>query len=303
MTKKKYVLVTPAQNEEEFIETTIKSIVSQTILPLKWVIVSDGSTDRTDEIVNEYSVKFDFIEFLRIDSSEKRNFSSKVNAIQAGYAKLNDIEHHYFGNLDADMALESDYYERMLNKFELDSDLGIAGGKIFDLIDGQPVEDISSSDSVGGQIQLFRRQCFQDVGSFLPLKMGGEDTIAEVMARMHGWKVQSFSDIAVFHHRPTGTAQDKILVAKFRLGIREYLYGTHPLFEVIKCIFRVIERPHILGSILRACGYLWASLSMKRRHIPEEVIQFLRHEQMHKLISFLKKNTLVTLRKKSMVDS
>jgi cellulose synthase/poly-beta-1,6-N-acetylglucosamine synthase-like glycosyltransferase len=296
MKNNKYVLVTAAQNEEDFIETTIRSVISQTILPLKWVIVSDGSTDRTDEIVNEYFAKFDFIEFIRIDSSEMRNFRSKVNAIEAGYAKMNDIDYDYFGNLDADMALEPGYYETILKKFKMDSDLGIAGGKIFDQIDDKPVEDISSPDSVGGQIQLFRRQCFNDVGGFLPLKMGGEDTIAEVMARMHGWKVQTFPDIRALHHRQTGTAQTSIYRARWHLGIQEYLYGSHPLFEFAKCIHRFKEKPYVLGSVLRFWGYLWAFSRAKREHIPPEVIRYLHREQIHKLLAFFKlKNSVKQL--------
>jgi glycosyltransferase involved in cell wall biosynthesis len=289
MSDRKYVLITPARNEEDYIEETIRSVISQTILPQKWVIVSDGSSDGTDEIVRKYLCKFDFVTLLALKSSENRNFGSKVRAIHDGLAKLEGVKYDYIGNLDGDISFQPDYYEKIISKFENNQRLGIAGGKIYDLDKATPREDISSLDSVGGQIQLFHRRCFEEIGGFLPLKMGGEDTIAEVMARMHGWKVQSFSDIAVFHLRPTGTAQDKILVAKFRIGIREYLYGTHPLFEIIKCIYRVIERPYILCSILRACGYFWASLFMKRRHIPKEVMQFLRQEQMHKLISFSKK--------------
>jgi glycosyltransferase involved in cell wall biosynthesis len=287
--KPKYVLVTSARNEEQFIETSIKSVISQTILPLKWVIVSDGSTDRTVEIVNEYSLKFDFIKPVPLDSINSRNFASKVKAIKAGLAKIKNEQYDFIGNLDADTELQNDYYEKIMKKFMQIPELGVAGGKIYELVDGKLIEDFSSSDSVGGIVQFFRKECYKQIGGYLPLRMGGEDTIAEVMSRMYGWKVKKFSDLAVIHCRPTGSAQDNKLVASFKLGLREFLYGTLPLFEVLKCARRVVVRPYVLGSILRFYGYIWGSLFEKRQHLPKEVIQFIRDEQKQKIISLNKK--------------
>jgi glycosyltransferase involved in cell wall biosynthesis len=289
MPNKKYVLITPARDEEDFIETTIKSIISQSILPQKWIIVNDGSTDKTNEIIAKYSKQYDFIESVYLSDSLKRDFSSKVNAISAGLSKMLDIEYNFLGNLDADITLNSNYYEKIIHKFEQDNNLGIAGGKIFDVIDGKAIEDISRIDSVGGQVQFFRRKCFEDVGGYLPLEMGGEDSIAEVMARMRGWKVQTFPDVTVLHNRRTGTAQTSIYVARFRHGMQEYLYGTHPLFEIAKCVYRIKERPYVIGSLLRACGYFWAFLRMERKYIPEEVVRYVQREQMVKLTGIFRR--------------
>jgi glycosyltransferase involved in cell wall biosynthesis len=290
MINSKYALVTAARNEEEWIETTIKSIVSQTILPLKWVIVSDGSSDRTEEIVNEYSLRYDFIELIRLNSTSRRNFASKVIAIKAGLKKLINVEYEFLGNLDADVKLDNNYFEQVIKKFLLDSDLGIAGGKIYESVYGKLIEEISSQDSVAGMIQFFRRECYEQIGGYLPLAMGGEDTIAEVMSRMHGWKVRKFLDLTAIHCRPTGINQGNAFAARFNLGIRESLYGTIPLFEVLKCIHRVVERPYVLGSILRLYGYIWGFLFDRRQqHIPEEVIQFYKKEQKQKIISLFKK--------------
>lgn len=289
MDNKKYVLITPARDEEEFIETTIKSVIFQTILPQKWIIVSDGSTDGTNDILKKYSEKYSFIEPVYLSSSSARNFSSKVNAISIGLSKLTNIKYNFIGNLDADISLDSNYYEKMMHKFEQDSSLGVAGGKIFDVIDGKAIENISRLDSVGGQIQLFRRKCFEDVGGYLPLELGGEDTLAEVMARMHGWKVETFLDIKVLHNREYGTAQSSIYGARFRHGMQEYLYGSHPLFEIAKCVYRLKERPRIVGSLLRACGYFWAFLRMERKYIPEEVVRYLQREQMLKLVGIFRR--------------
>jgi glycosyltransferase involved in cell wall biosynthesis len=258
-------------------------------VPEKWVIISDGSTDNTNVIIEKYSKQYEFIEGVYLFDSFRRNFSSKVSAISVGLSKLIDVEFNFLGNLDADITLDPNYYEQIMYKFEQDNNLGIAGGKIFDVIDDKPIEDVASIDSVGGQIQLFRRKCFEDVGGFLPLEMGGEDTVAEVMARMRGWKVQTFPEVTVLHNRRTGTAQTGIYVARFRHGMKEYLYGSHPLFEIAKCVYRLKERPWGVGSLLRGCGYFWAFLSRERDHIPDEVLQYLRQEQMHKLRSIFQR--------------
>ena len=118
MFKKPYVLITAARNEEAYIEKTINSVISQTILPRKWVIVSDGSTDRTDQIVNKYAAKHDFIQLVHISGSTQRNFRSKVNAINIGYERLKHIEYEFIGILDADVSFKSDYFESILREFQ-----------------------------------------------------------------------------------------------------------------------------------------------------------------------------------------
>jgi glycosyltransferase involved in cell wall biosynthesis len=285
MDNKKYVLITPARDEEDFIETTIKSIILQKLLPQKWVIISDGSTDKTNQIIKKYSEKYEFIEGVYISDSLKRNFSSKVNAISVGLSKMIEVEYNFLGNLDADIALEESYYEKIIKKFIEHPELGLACGKIYDVIDGKIGQYFSYFSNVPGAAQVFRRKCFEDIGGYLPLEMGGEDTVAEVMARMHGWKVETFSDITVLHNRRTGTAQSGIYGARFRLGMQEYLYGSHPLFEIAKCVYRIKEKPYVIGSFLRACGYFLAFLYRERDHIPNEVLQYLRQEQMNKLRS------------------
>ena len=115
--EKSYVIVTPARNEENYIEKTIKSVASQSLLPKKWIIVSDGSTDRTDIIVNEYSNKYDFIHLLRAEDDNKRNFGSKIMAFRAGVKQLTNLEYDFIGNLDADVSFYFNYYENLLQKF------------------------------------------------------------------------------------------------------------------------------------------------------------------------------------------
>lgn len=288
----RYVLVTAARNEEAYIEKTITSVIAQSILPQKWVIVSDGSTDRTDQIVKRYEGAHDFIELVHREGHVGRSFASKVYAIREGLARLNRTKYAFLGNLDADVSFEPSYYERVLGEFREDPKLGIAGGILFEPCHGKWVaQRTSTSWSVSGPIQMFRRQCYEDIGGFVALRDGGEDAVAEVMARMSGWKVKAFANIAVRHHRNTGTATGSILWARFRRGKMERRIGYHPLFEIAKCGSRVLESPYVIGSFCELGGYCWDFLRRDHWEVPTNVVRFLRHEQIQRMYTVLSKKT------------
>lgn len=279
MKKQKYVLITAAHNEEAHIEKTIKSVISQTILPIKWVIVSDRSTDETDEIIARYATQYDFIYMLRISGHNQRDVGLKVNAFNAGYAQLKGIDYEFLGNLDADISLPSHYYEFLFEKFYQSPKLVLAGGKIFDFYNGKWKEWIARSDSVGGPVQMFRRDFFEDMGGYVMILGGGEDAVAEFKARRFGLEVKSFSEIKAFHHRPMGTEGRSIWRARFLQGVRDYLIGYHPLFEIAKCVRRVTERPYVSGSLFWLSGYFWAVLRKHKRTLPFGLIEYIRREQ------------------------
>jgi len=284
MSAGKYVLITPARNEEAFIERTLQAVIAQTVLPKKWIIVSDGSTDRTDEIVSHYVAKYDFIQLVRITGHNQRTFSSKVNAFNAGYHPLRNMEYDYIGILDADVSFGPSYYEMILKKFLDNKKLGIAGGIRYDLCNGKFERVLCARNSVGGPFQLFRRKCYEDIGGFTPLAIGGEDAVAEIMARMHGWQVQSFPEIKVFHYRWTGTATGSVLVTKFREGIKNYLLGYHPLFQMVRSIYRVKEKPYGLSGLLLLSGYVWAFSQRYERAVSKDLVRYLRREQVATLM-------------------
>jgi glycosyltransferase involved in cell wall biosynthesis len=283
MMDKSYVLVTAARNEEAFIEKTIQSVICQSVLPQKWVIVSDGSTDRTDEIVRKYTVKYDFIQLVCVRTCSNRNFASKVNAINAGYKQVKNTEYDYLGILDADVSFEVSYYESVLAKFNQNIKLGIAGGIIIDVCDGKFNKKYTSPESVSGAIQLFRRQCYEQIGGYIPLEDGGVDAVAEVMARMKGWQTRAFSELKVFHYRRMGTKGRNIYSVRFRQGREDYLLGYHPLFELAKCLLRIKEKPYFVGSLLWIWGYYWPWLSKIKREIPDDIVRYLRQEQLRRL--------------------
>jgi len=288
MSNSNYVLITAARNEEAYIGATIKSVLLQTILPKKWVIVSDGSTDRTDEIIKQHLEHSNFIEFVRRDPSNYQNsdFASKVFAINAGYVRLKNDTYDYIGHLDADITFEPNYYELVLNIFKQNPFLGIAGGFIFEPTHGRfKSRSHNTVRSVAGGIQLFRRECYKAVGGFIPLKRGGEDWYAEVIARMKGWEVKSFPELHVFHHK-LGILVRGAIKESLRQGAVDYSLGSHPLFEFFKCIRRVDEKPYLIGTFIRMCGFIWPYLSKQQRLVSIEFIGYLRDEQLTLLKSF-----------------
>ena len=284
MVNKSYVLITPARNEEAHIEETIRSVIEQTLLPLEWVIVSDGSTDRTDEIVDSYASKIDFIKFVKASNEQKRNFGSKVNAFRAGYGKLETQDYTYIGNLDADITFGKNYFESLLKRFEENQKLGLGGGIICELVDGEFKKQRISTNSVAGAVQLFRRTCYEDIGGYIPLKFGGIDAAAEIMARMKGWQVRTFPEYEIQHHRNVGTANvSKFKSLAFRRGITNYVLGYHPLFQLLISIRNITVKPYILYGILSLTGYFWAFYKKYKRPYSDEIIKFLRTEQLERI--------------------
>jgi len=199
MHRKKYVLITAARNEEAYIEKTIQSVVSQTILPKRWVIVSDGSTDRTDEIVSQYLAGNPWIELLRrMPEHRDRHFAAKVHCFNAGYARVKDVKYDVIGNLDADISFEEDYFEFLLNKFAENPRLGVAGTPFVE--DSGQVYNykFTNIEHVSGACQLFRHECFEAIGGYIPIKGGGIDWVAVTTARMKGWKTKTFTEKNLF---------------------------------------------------------------------------------------------------------
>jgi len=283
----KYALVTAARNEEATLPGTIEAVVSQTILPVRWIIVSDCSSDLTDEIVTAYLDRYKFMTLVRRSNSNQRSFSSKVEAFNMGLERLADTDYDFIGNLDADITFSSNYYQDILQNFVQDENLGIAGGMRYDKSKGGFEKVNMSRSSVGGGAQVIRRKCFEETGGFVPIKIGGEDALVEIKARMHGWRVEHFPEIKLFHHRPTGTAGYGSLKAKWRFGIRDYFLAYHPLFEIARCFRRANEQPYLLGSLVSFCGYLSGFVRKSVSPVPEEVVKYLRREQMERLRALL----------------
>lgn len=290
-----YVLVTPARNEEAFIELTIRSVAEQTVLPRKWIIVSDGSTDNTDEIVGYYAGEYDWIELMRLPQRRERDFAGKARAFNAGCSRLAALQSQrstswdIIANLDADISFEPDYFEFLLQKFSANPRLGVAGTPFVEdhnrLDRHSYAHRFANSVHVSGACQMFRRHCFEEVGGYAQLKAGAVDWVAVTTARMKGWETHTFNDKVCFHHRELGVGSGSAgrLSMSFHYGRKAYLVGGHPLWEYSRGLFRLWDRPFILGGLCFIAGYTSAALAGSERVVSKELIQFHRAEQMARL--------------------
>lgn len=281
--KLNYVLITPARNEEAFIGAVIRCVVDQTHRPARWVIVSDGSTDRTDEIVRSNLEDHPWIHFIRMPPHGEHNFSSKVECFNAGLRRLNGIDYDVLGNLDADLTFVPDYFEFLMSKFEEDPSLGVAGtpfaesgGKGYDY-------RFTSLEHVSGACQMFRKECFVDIGGYIPIPTGGIDWVAVTTARMKGWRTRTFTERLLVHHRVMGSRGGKIAGIGYRMGIKDYNRGNTVIWELLRCIYQARYRPLLIGSISMLVGYTLAFVSQRPRPISIDLIQFSRKEQADRL--------------------
>jgi glycosyltransferase involved in cell wall biosynthesis len=284
----KYVLVTPAHNEEAFIEKTLDSMSAQTLLPERWIIVDDGSLDRTAEIIQRYARRFSWIRLVQRPSRLDRSFAGKVHAFNAGLEHVQSVPFDIIGNLDADLSFEPDYLQFLIGKFAEDQRLGVAGTP-FTEDDGYDTarDSFEGENHVAGGCQLFRRRCFEEVGGYIPNPAGGIDWIAVTTARMKGWKVQSFSEKRFHHYRTLGTAERGPLRALFSYGEKDYYLGGSPVWQLFRVAYRMTKRPVLMGGLALLSGYVWAALRRVQRAVSPELMHFHRHEQMKKLRTIL----------------
>jgi biofilm PGA synthesis N-glycosyltransferase PgaC len=274
-----YILITAARNEERFIEKTILSVVHQTVLPTKWVIVSDGSTDGTDRIVETHANKNAWIKLLRMPERKERHFAGKAIAFNAGYANVKHLVYDVIGNLDADISFGPDYFEYLLDKFFGDRALGVAGTPFSE---GKAQYDyrFSRKEHVSGACQLFARPCFESIGGYTPLKAGAVDLVAVVTARMNGWRTETFTERVCVHHRPMGSAKDGPLRAAFKSGFGDYRMGVHPLWQFLRSVYQMSRKPFVVVGCALLSGYFWGVVSCAKKSVSAKFVHFRRREQM-----------------------
>ncbi len=291
--KLSYVLITPARNEAALIENTIRSVLAQTVLPTKWIIVSDGSTDGTDEIVQRYLEENSWMELLQMPPREARQFAAKAHAFNAGYARMQSLDFDIIGNLDADITFEPDYFEFLLAKFSAEPRLGVAGTPFVEDHSHQGkhtyAHQFAQLEHVSGACQLFRRECFAAVGGYKPVPGGAIDWIAVTTARMNGWKTRTFPERVCFHHRELGTGNNSPLMVRFHYGKKAYYVGGHPLWILLRGLFQMREKPYLLAGLFFELGYLSAFARRIPRAVEGRLMKFHRAEQMSRLSELVRK--------------
>ncbi len=296
-----YVLMTAAHNEEDFIEGTIRSVLAQTLLPQRWVIVSDNSTDRTDEIVGSYARQHTFIRSLHITRAPGRHFSAKVRALQQGLRLLEGVEYEFIGNVDADISLGPSYFEDLVAHFRKRPDLGLSAGFLYeDAAGGYRSVTINNVHDVFHGAQLVRRECYEQIDGYAVLTYGGEDWYAQTKARMKGWHVESIPKLKIFHNRHTSGGSSP-LKNSFRQGRQDYSFGSDPLFEILKCMRRIPEKPYLGSALARLAGFIWPYICKEPRAVPEDFASFLRREQKERVSQLLNRGWSVLRSAGSMV--
>jgi len=282
-----YVLITPARNEAEFIELTLKSVESQTIKPRKWVIVNDGSTDRTAEIVAPYATANSWIDVVDLPECRERSFAGKAYAVNVGRAHLGELSYDVIGNLDADVSFDSDYFEFLMARFAENPMLGCAG-TAFSERGLRYNYDVVGIEHVSGMCQMFRRKCFDEIGGYAAIKSGGIDLMAVLSARANGWETRTFLDKTFEHHRIQGTALNAGLKERVYTGRKDYLLGNHPLWELFRSTYQMSRKPYFIGGLIVFGAYIWNFIRRVDRTMPKELMALRRNDQIKRLKRLLK---------------
>jgi glycosyltransferase involved in cell wall biosynthesis len=279
-----YVLITPTRNEQRLIERTLQSVAAQTLRPLRWVIVDDGSTDQTAEIVARFAADHPWIDLVRRPQRTERSFAGKAQSVNAAFERVQGLDFEVVGNLDSDVSFEPDYLEYVVGKFALDPKLGVAGTP-FTEDDGYDStrDSFEGENYVAGPCQLFRRRCFEEIGGYVANPAGGVDWIAVMTARMKGWNVRAFPDKRFHHHRSMGTAERSPLNALFSYGEKDYYLGGSPVWQLFRVTYRLVKKPYLTGGFALLLGYAWAAARRVKRPVSPELMRFHRQDQMRKL--------------------
>jgi poly-beta-1,6-N-acetyl-D-glucosamine synthase len=253
----RYVIVSPVKDEAPHIALTLRSVVEQQVQPLRWVIVDDGSADGTAEIVERWALEHPFITLLRSGPGSVRNTGrAEVLAFNRGFDTLVGADFDFVVKLDGDLSFGSDYFEKLLERFDRDPALGIASGVYLEEGgDGEwRVVGMPSYHAFGAS-KVVRRRCFEEIGGFAVTP--GWDTADEIRAWGRGWTTGHFRDLEVKHHKPEGSAMGFLRTSRMH-GEIHYVTGGDPLFLLFKIMHRARLQPVILGALAVLFGYVSA---------------------------------------------
>lgn len=286
---KRYIVITPARDEAAFLERTIRSMVAQDHRPECWVIVNDGSTDRTGEIIDRWSTRISWIRPLHLESEqadsdanrgERALRAKEIEAFYRGYSTIQEQDWDYLVKLDADLEFAPDYFAGLLEEFDRDATLGIVGGVVLNQIEGRWEVEQQPRFHVRGATKSYRRECWEAIGG---VRNGaGWDTLDEVHANMLGWKTCSLDHLRLKHLRPTGAANGAWPNA-VKNGLWNYASGYHPLYMLAKCMKWAIGKGQIVSAAGLGYGFLQGVWKKVERTRNEPLIRYLRAQQLKKL--------------------
>jgi len=276
----RYAIITPVKDEENYIENLIRSVINQTFLPVKWIIIDDGSQDATPQILNEYAEKYSFINVITLPPGRERKPGGDT-VFEIGLQQLNLNSIDILARIDADVTFDPDYIERMIEEFEKSPELGIASGEILEMIEGVPRHIPGPSFQTHGANKFYRVQCFRDIGGLD--KQLGWDIVDNIKAMRKGWEARRIPHLFFVHHRPMGSSRNK-WAAFVNWGKAAYLTGYHPLYFLSKFIFRIFTPPYLLGSLVMAYHYLSGFWRCDPRIVDDSTRKFIQKEQLKRLL-------------------
>jgi glycosyltransferase involved in cell wall biosynthesis len=279
MNECRYAIITPAHNESSKLPRVIRSVTSQSILPLKWIIIDDRSVDDTWSVLQDAAKKYNFIKPIKISGDSDRKVGANVvRVFNKGLAVLSD-DVDYLVKMDADVVLPADYFYRIIELMHQNPNLGMASGKTYVKQQHNWSLERMPDTHVPGPCKTYRMSCFKDIDGLIPLL--GWDIMDGAKARMKGWKTASYRDIPIYHLRQASSAKG-MFRGRLRTGLAMYTIRAHPLFVLAKAFHRSFEKPYFSGMLI-PIGYFGSFFTKAKRVKDTELARFVRREHLDRL--------------------
>jgi biofilm PGA synthesis N-glycosyltransferase PgaC len=277
----RYVIITPVRDEERHIESTVECVLRQTVQPEEWIIVDDGSTDQTGAVLDRYAALYPWIRIVhRANRGFRKSGGGVMEAFYDGYNSRKCEDWDYLVKLDGDLTFAPDYFQLCFEHFKREPQLGIGGGDIYHTVRGKLKVEAGPRFHVRGATKIYRRACWEAIGGLF--NASGWDTIDEVKANMLGWHTYSFRELHLVHHRLTGSA-DGLLRDRVKYGSICFICGYHPLYVLARCLYRLVRKPYLLGSLAILFGFLKSYFIHTPQVNDEQLIRYLRKQQLRRL--------------------
>lgn len=291
-----YLLVSPCRNEADYMELTLESVVAQTVQPDLWVIVDDGSTDETPNILKEYASRYSFIQIITRENRGHRSVGPGViEAFYHGYDAVDVSQFDFICKFDLDLDVPPRYFETLIQRMDDNPRIGTCSGKAYfkDKKTGERISEKCGNEMSVGMTKFYRRTCFEDIGGFVRQVMW--DGIDCHKCRQLGWIAVSWDepDLQFIHLRPMGSSQQGIFTGRMRHGFGQYFMGTGLLYMTASSLFRIFHPPYFMGGCAMWWGYVKSMLQGEARFDNIELVQFINRYQWQCLVQGKAKATEV----------
>ncbi len=271
----KYIIISPVRNEEDYLRKTLDSVINQTVKPIQWILVNDGSTDGTEGIIREYIQKHDWIDLINLtDRGYYYPGTGVVSVFNKGYSAIKYPDWEYVVKLDCDLSFEPDYFERIIGEFTKNPQLGIASGCTYLPIGNDLVKEPTQADHPVGPSKIYKRECWEAIGGLKPVP--GWDLADLLAAQMNNWETACYFDLVLVHYRLTGSRRKGKFKPKFLQGRFEYRHGYSFFYMILKAMANIFSKPVFIGSLGKVTGYIYAAIARDSFLFEKDMRKFLR---------------------------